>query len=410
MSKKQKSWEDQGPRMRGPRQGVGLWQKVSPEDHVEEEHPARMIWRLVCDLNWERYEERIQSRLAGGRPALDPRVLAALWVYGIRQGITSARELARRCEDNLVYIWLLGGQRTNHHSLSDFLRVDDVLLEDLMSQVIGCLHRAKAVSFNVLLVDGTKVQARAGAASFYDAAGLEPAVRKKLRALRENNAEEDARVRAADARAKRELLARGEEALAALRQRQAKYNAIGRTRDRERAARLKVSLSDPEARRMRGADGGVQPRVNLQLGVSADTGAVLSVGATAQANDVGLAPAVVRGMGQFCGVFPQHVVTDGGFPNKASIAELAGMGVLLYGPLQRSSRKGAVGSAVRACQDRWAEHGSWARGLRWRVEGVIGQMKGRGLRRIPLFGLAGARRWALWHGLTHNILLWARGR
>ena len=410
MSKKQKSWEDQGPRMRGPRQGVGLWQKVSPEDHVKASHPARMIWRLVCGLNWKRYEERIQSRLAGGRPALDPRVLAALWVYGIRQGVSSARELARRCEDNLVYIWLLGGQRTNHHSLSDFLRVDDVLLEDLMSQVIGCLHRAKAVSFNVLLVDGTKVQARAGAASFYDAAGLEPAVREKLRALREKDREEDARVRAAEERAERELLARGEEALAALRQRQAKYNAIGRTRDRERAARLKVSLSDPEARRMRGADGGVQPRVNLQLGVSADVGAVLSVGVTAQANDVGLAPAVVRGMGQFCGVFPQHVLTDGGFPNKTSIAELAGMGVLLYGPLQRSSREGAVGSAVRACQDRWAEHGSWARGLRWRVEGVIGQMKGRGLRRIPLFGLAGARRWALWHGLTHNILLWARGR
>ena len=85
-----------------------------------------------------------------------------------------------------------------------------------MSQVIGCLHRAKAVSFNVLLVDGTKVRARAGANSFYDAAGLEAAVRKKLRALRENNAEADARVRAADARAKRELLARGNDALAML--------------------------------------------------------------------------------------------------------------------------------------------------------------------------------------------------
>ena len=150
------------------------------------------------------------------------------WIRGfwrvvgvLRQGITSARELARRCEDNLVYIWLLGGQRTNHHSLSDFLRVDDVLLEDLMSQVIGCLHRAKAVSFNVLLVDGTKVQARAGANSFYDAAGLEPAVRKKLRALRENNAEEDARV----ARAKRELLARGNDA-AMLRQRGDRSDAI----------------------------------------------------------------------------------------------------------------------------------------------------------------------------------------
>ena len=118
MSKKQKWWDDQGPRMRGPRQGVGLWQKVSPENHVEETHPARMIWRLVCDLNWERYEERVQSRSAGGRPALE-RVLDVVGVWhtpGSEFGAGVGASLRRQIS--------LGGQRTNPHS-PDFLRVDD---------------------------------------------------------------------------------------------------------------------------------------------------------------------------------------------------------------------------------------------------------------------------------------------
>ena len=409
MSKKQKSWDDKGPRLRGGRQGVPVFEAISPEDFVEASHPARMIWRLVCDLNWERYEERIQSRSAGGRAALDPRVLAALWVYGMRQRVSSARELARRCESDLVYRWLLGGQRTNHHSLSDFLRVDDVLLEDMMSQVIGALHQTGAVSFDTLLVDGTKVRARAGSGSFHDEAGLDRAVREKLRALREQGSQENARARAARDRAERELLARGEAAKAMLRQRQAEYHRTGRARDRERAGSLKVSLSDPEARPMRGGDGGVRARANVQFGVST-TGVVLSVGANSRANDVGLAPSAARGMKQLCGVLPRQLLADGGYPNGASVSELAAMGVSFYAPPRQSSRGSAGGAADQAWHARWAKHGRWARGVRWRVEGVIGQMKGRGLWRIPLFGLAGARRWALWQGLTHNMmLLCARG-
>ena len=53
----------------------------------------------------------------------------------------------------------------------------------------------------------------------------------------------------------------------------------------------------------------------------------------------------------------------------------------------------------------WAECGGLARGMRMRVERVIGSMKRRGLRRVPVFGLAGAGRWARWHGLAHNMLL-----
>lgn len=399
-----------GPRLRGPGQGVALLQAISPEDFVAESHPARLIWRLVRVLDWEGYEDRIRARgSVGGRAALDPRALMSLWIYGMSQGVCSARELSRRCESDLAYRWLLGGETTNHHSLSDFLRASDALLEDLFSQVIGCLHESRAVSFDTLLVDGTKVRGRAGSGSFHDEAGLDRAVRKKLSALRARGAGESSGERAARARAERELLARGDAALAKLRARQGAYHSTGRERDRGRASRAEVSLSDADARRMRGADGGTGARVNIQLGVCGRSGAVLSVGASSQANDAGLAVAAARGMERLCGRLPRRLLADGGYPDKASIAALAGLGVLFYAPPRKSSRRAGLGKAARAFHARWAARGSWARELRWRVEGVIGQMKGRGLWRIPLFGLAGARRWALWQGMTHNLLLLLRG-
>ena len=97
-----------------------------------------------------------------GRPALDPRSLATLWVWALLEGIGSARALARRCETDLACRWALGGERVSHHTLSDFPRQNCGALDALLSQTVSALHQSGAVSFDTLLVDGTKVKARAG--------------------------------------------------------------------------------------------------------------------------------------------------------------------------------------------------------------------------------------------------------
>ena len=408
--KKTQPPQSDAPLLRGPHNKGQLFQLVSPNDYVTAAHPVRFISDMVSRLNWTAYENRIGSRRpVGGRPALDPRVLATLWLYGMTQRVDSARELGRRCDSDLAYRWVLGGETINHHTLSDFLGQEAGLVEGLLSQVIGCLHRSGTVSFAALVVDGTKVKSRGGADSFADAAGLAVGLSRKLAALRSRGEGETARQRGARARAERQLLENHAKAVEMLERRQAGHRQAGRSRGRSRAAAEKVSCSDPESRRMRGADGGVRPSVNIQLGVCADSGAVLSVGACSRANDLGLAESAVSGMERLCGAVPGRVLADGGYGSRASVCALASRGILFYGPPRRSERLGAgVAPAVRAWHARWAAAGSWARRVRLVVERVIGRLKGWGLRRVPVHGLAGARRWALWHALAHNLLLLGR--
>jgi transposase len=63
---------------------------------LEAEHPARAIWRVLEGLELRRFAESIKAREgSAGRDATDPKILLALWLYGLSQGVSRARELAR---------------------------------------------------------------------------------------------------------------------------------------------------------------------------------------------------------------------------------------------------------------------------------------------------------------------------
>src|SRR5882724_8072600 len=74
-----------------------------------------------------------------GRSKTDPRLLAALWIYGYSQGVNSARELSRMCSYEPGCQWLTGMEEVNYHTLSDFRTKDKEAQDDLFKQVLGRL-------------------------------------------------------------------------------------------------------------------------------------------------------------------------------------------------------------------------------------------------------------------------------
>src|SRR3546814_3525281 len=77
----------------------------------------------VCssDLDLSDLEASVKSREGHpGHPAISPRLQLALWLYAAKDGVGSARALARLCEQHDAYRWLCGGVSVNPHTLSDF--------------------------------------------------------------------------------------------------------------------------------------------------------------------------------------------------------------------------------------------------------------------------------------------------
>src|SRR2546426_12196247 len=97
---------------------------VDVEKLVEEDDAVRAIWAMVCELDWSRFEDDVKVVEGGrGRSNTDPRLLAALWIYGYSQGVNSARELSRMCSYEPGCQWLTGMEELNYHTLSGRLSI-----------------------------------------------------------------------------------------------------------------------------------------------------------------------------------------------------------------------------------------------------------------------------------------------
>ena len=67
-----------------------------PEDSLPVEHAARRIWDALGFLDMSRLVVDAKSfEGVAGRDRLSPRMLLAIWVYAISEGIGSAREIER---------------------------------------------------------------------------------------------------------------------------------------------------------------------------------------------------------------------------------------------------------------------------------------------------------------------------
>ena len=77
---------------------------------VPGDHKVRIVWEMAQEYDLSRlygYIDAVEGE--AGRPAIDPLILVALWLYATTEGVGSARELARLCEEHIAYQWILGG-------------------------------------------------------------------------------------------------------------------------------------------------------------------------------------------------------------------------------------------------------------------------------------------------------------
>jgi hypothetical protein len=262
--------------------------------------------------------------------------LISLWLYGYSQGISSAREIARRCEFEPGFEWLCGLQPISHRTLSGFRSDYKEALDDLFVQVVGMLSAEGLITMQRVTLDGTKIKANASGNTFRRKEKLEAhlALAREQVAKMNAQAEDEGKV------AKRQIAARRR----AAQQRKSRLEAA--VREVERLQKIKhrdsdqyvarASGTDPEAHVMRNGEGGTVPSYNVQLVTDTTHGLVVNVEATTDAIDYRqLEPALQR-CKEMLGQLPKQMVADGDYTNHASVQGAAASGVDFYGSWQDS--------------------------------------------------------------------------
>ena len=407
------------------------WDFIDLEALLSEDHRARIVWAFVESLELSALYGSIKSREGdAGRPPADPAVLMALWLYATIEGIGSARELARLVERDVAYRWLAGGVPVNYHGLSDF-RVEHVeALDRLLSESVTALIVEGLVSLCEIAVDGTKVRASASQKSFKGAAKLaeiEAAAERRIAALKaEIESAPSAswrRKQAAKERAAREVKERAEKARAALEAVRAERAQRQKThaKDTAREAEPRVSLSDPEARKMRFADGAIRPAYNAQIAAVPREGIIVSVAMTERRNDAGLASPMVDDIVRRYGKSPQRLLVDTSYATReeiAALAEHAAGPVTVFAPPPperedvkavtlewRARARKREPASVKEWRERMAsEAGQKVYRLRQLIERVHANCKNHGFGILPVRGLIKAKAAALWHALANNLM------
>jgi transposase len=402
---------------------------VDLEATVGPDHPVRNVWAFVERLDLSALYAQIGSvEGAAGRPAIDPKILMALWLYATLDGVGSAREIERLTEVHDAYRWICGGVNVNHHTLSDFRCRPVDLLDQLLTDSVAVLMHKGLAKLERVAQDGMRVRASAGAGSFRRRLRLkfwQEQARAQVQALKgEIDADPNGanrRRRAAQKRAAEERQKRVEQALEQLAQVEKQKNKkAGAKKENETEEQYKkrteprASSTDPEARVMKMADGGFRPAYNVQLSTTTDKQIIVGVEVNNCGSDAGqLSPMLdqVEKRYQQC---PAEWLADGGFASDADIEDAHSGGTTVYAPV-RHPRNSSREPYVPLPDDsealaQWRQRmGSEAAKEIYKqraatAECVNAIARGRGLTQFLVRGLNKVKAVVLWYALAHNLM------
>ena len=403
------------PRLVLPNRAQVELRAVDLESLLPPTHSARAVWEFVESLDLSPLYAKVQSvEGSAGRPAIDPRIYLALWLYATIEGVGSARALERLTQQHDAYRWILGGVSVNHHSLSDFRVQHAEFLDGVLTQSVAVLMDQGLVELKRVSQDGIRVRANAGAASFRREETLDRCLEvaeEQVRLLRQelehhpeatSRRQAAARQRAAEDRRQRVKAA------------QAQMPEVAAKKSAADKGKARVSTTDAEARVMKMGDGGFRPAYNGQFAVDTETQIVVGVEVSNSGSDQGKLVPMLEQIQERYGRTPSEVLVDGGFAGLKDIDRASESGPVIYAPVAKPKDE---------ARDRYVPLATDSPAVaQWRqrmgtpeakeiykqraatVECVNALARNRGLQRLLVRGQHKARAILLWFAIAHNVM------
>lgn len=313
--------------------GLGRDQAVLFSRKLDEAIPAshlvRLLDQVLGELNWSAWEARYHLNL--GQPAIHPRVLAGVIVYGLMMGVRSSRLLEQALQMRIDFRWLAEDRRIDHTTICKFRRNHSAELKKLFVQVALVARDERQLKLERVGFDGTRVQAnnrRTGTRTVEQ-------LRQELKELQAQAGELLARAETEDAaeteRYPLELpgdLAHRLERIQATLEEAQKLEAAGATVPK------RLPITDTDARVMPNKTGGCGVNYTPTTAVDLESGLILGSEVLNVINeDQHLIPAIKEVQRDFGLPHPPEAVADGLMATGANLHECEQQGITLYSPV-----------------------------------------------------------------------------
>ena len=436
---------------------------VSPAQRLPQDDLVFFLLDLVPQLDLSRFYARYEQEKRGA-PPFDPALLVCLLLYAYCVGVFSSRKIALACERNLAFLAIVGDDRPDFRTISDFRKLHLDAFADTFTQVLRVAQEAGLVQLGVLATDGTKVTGNASrhkAMSYgymtKEVQRLRAEIDALLQQAQQHDAVEDAVLGSRRGDELPDELKRREDRLATIQaaqqrlEEQARADAEAERQRRQEAEaerqrsgkkrrgkqpkpvsdtpadKAQTNFTDPELKIMPQSNKGWDYSGNAQAVVDGACQIILACDVVAASNDkeqaVPLAQAALTNLEQ-AGIarpttaegegVPIPALTDSGYYSEKAASGLEALGLDPYmatGRQRHHASASPVETTPVTAKEKMAAKLRTPKGRalyalrKTIVEPVFGQIKGaRGFRRFLLRGLEKIRgEWRL-VCLTHNLL------
>lgn len=262
------------------------------------------------------------ERETRGAPPFDVAMMTTLLVYSYCVGVFSSRKIAAACERNLAFLAIVGDQRPDFRTISDFRKNHLERFQDLFLEVLRVAGELGMVKLGNVSLDGSKMRANASRHKAMSYGSMKKEVerlRAEVAALLQQAAQTDAEQDATlgtrrgdelpeELKRREQRLQVIEEAMRRLEQ-EAKEHAEAQRRDRAAAEaqrqasgkkargrqpqpisetpaeRAQTNFTDPEAKIMKTSNKGFDYCFNAQVVVDEEHQIILAAETSDAAND-----------------------------------------------------------------------------------------------------------------------------
>jgi len=132
----------------------------SPAAKLPEGDLVFFLLDTVPRLNVHRFYAPYEQETRGA-PPFDPAMMVCLLLYAYCVGVFSSRKIAWACERNLAFMAIVGQERPDFRTISDFRKQHLEPFKEVFVQVVRLAGEAGLVKLGNVATDGTKIQGNA---------------------------------------------------------------------------------------------------------------------------------------------------------------------------------------------------------------------------------------------------------